>query len=123
MKCLICDKEFTYLNKGKKRIFCFDCSPQYKKGCNIGRSETITSIRRAIKKELVAYKGGMCEICEYNKCLANLEFHHINSEEKKFELSIYNRGTVDMDKLRKEADKCMLLCANCHGEQHFMNEN
>ena len=31
----------------------------------------------------------------------------------------YNGGKLDMNLLYYEADKCQLLCANCHAEKHF----
>lgn len=118
--CIICGKEFETLPKGGARKYCFECSPSYEHGSNKGRASAITCIRHAIKKELVHYKGGKCEECGYDKCLGVLQFHHTNPQEKDFDLSAqYNGGHLDMEKLYKEADKCKLLCANCHGEKHF----
>ena len=45
-----------------------------------------------------------------------LEFHHLNPEEKDFEIS--RTLTRSMDSLRKEVDKCILVCSNCHAEIH-----
>lgn len=121
--CLICGKEFETLPHGESRKYCFECSPSYKKGDNKGRASTITNIRHAIKKTLVDYKGGKCEICGYNKCIGALQFHHIDNTIKDFELSKkYNGGVYDINIFKEEADKCQLLCANCHAEKHF-NEN
>lgn len=65
-------------------------------------------------------KGGKCERCGYNKCEGALQFHHLNPNEKAFALSNINISkTVDMNKLLKEVDKCILLCANCHAEEHY----
>ena len=61
-------------------------------------------------------KGGRCIICDYDKCQQVLQFHHKNPNEKEFALS--NSGTLDFEKLKNEADKCILVCANCHGEIH-----
>lgn len=30
---------------------------------------------------------------------------------------------MDIDKLRKEIDKCILVCANCHREIHYPQNN
>lgn len=70
------------------------------------------------KQQLVDYKGGKCEICGYSKCIDALDFHH-NNGEKNFQISGGNRG-MSMEKLKKEADSCMLLCANCHREVHAL---
>jgi len=73
--------------------------------------------RREVKKRAVEYKGGSCEICGYDKCLAALTFHHRNPIEKDFGISdIMN--IIDWKKVRRELDKCHLLCSNCHIEVH-----
>ena len=77
--------------------------------------------RKKYKNLLVEYKGGKCEICGYDKCVKALEFHHINKETKKFSISdnAFNRS---LDELKKEVDKCILVCANCHRELHDKEE-
>ena len=57
-------------------------------------------------------RGGACEICGFNTSLRALQFHHINPTEKSFKISEC-RG-CSIDKLRAEADKCALVCGNCH---------
>lgn len=119
-KCLICHQEFETVPHGESRKYCFDCSPSYKKGDNKGRAVAITSIRHALKKALIQYKGGKCEICGYDKCLSALEFHHLNPQEKEFSLSDYTSGmNVNVEKAFAEVEKCSLLCANCHREVHY----
>jgi hypothetical protein len=81
------------------------------------RVKAVTKRRKILMRKAVKYKGDQCEICGYNKCINALEFHHINPEEKEFGLS--TRGlTRSWDKIKKEIDKCVLLCANCHREVH-----
>jgi len=58
--------------------------------------------------------GGKCQICGYIKCRNSLEIHHIDSEEK--EISFQN--IVSWERIYKELEKCILLCANCHREVH-----
>lgn len=119
-KCLFCGHEFQTIPHGETRKYCFECSPSYEKGNNSSRAITITNIRHAIKKQLVTYKGGKCQECRYNKCLGALQFHHRNRLEKDFSPSEkYNGGFVNMDIFYREADKCDLLCANCHAEKHY----
>ena len=89
---------------------------------NIERGSSITAIRHAIKRQLVKYKGDRCIKCGYNKCIGALQFHHKDRNIKDFDLaSQYNGGHLDMEVLYKEVDKCDLLCANCHAEEHFYN--
>lgn len=65
---------------------------------------------------LVERAGGQCQKCGYNKSIRALEFHHPNPLEKDFGLS--RNLCKNIDKLKQEADKCVLLCANCHAEEH-----
>ncbi len=53
--------------------------------------------------------------CPYNRCLRNLVFHHEFGKE--FELS-QRAFQFSWEKLLPEIKKCVLLCANCHGEVH-----
>ena len=77
----------------------------------------VTERRRKLKTMLVEYKGGKCKICGYKKTHWALDLHHIDASKKEFGLSV--RGlTRSLDKLKKEADKCILVCANCHREIH-----
>lgn len=79
--------------------------------------EAVQKRRQKVKQMSVEYKGGKCEKCGYNKCIAALDFHHINPNEKEFGISF--RGyTRSWEKVKQELDKCMLLCANCHRELH-----
>ena len=64
---------------------------------------------------LVEYKGGKCEVCGYDKCIEALEFHHIDETTKEFAVS---GSTKSLDRQKAEADKCIMLCANCHRELH-----
>lgn len=74
--------------------------------------------RRDIKKQLVEYKGGCCSVCGYNKSFRSLHFHHINPEEKDFTLGRKWGKLGFNETIKKELDKCILVCANCHGEIH-----
>ena len=73
--------------------------------------------RRRAKKELIEYKGGRCEMCGYGKPIPNAyDFHHKDGNTKEFGI-----GTGDcksLARMKVEADKCLLLCRNCHAEVH-----
>ena len=78
--------------------------------------------RKRIKEQAVEYLGGECQCCGYNKCIEALEFHHKNPEEKEFAISVTG-NTRSWDKVKNELDKCMLLCSNCHREEHERNKS
>lgn len=78
--------------------------------------ERVKSYRQKIKTKAIEYKGGKCERCGYNKCEWALDFHHKNANEKEFSISRYS--TLSWDRIKKELDKCIMVCANCHREIH-----
>jgi hypothetical protein len=50
---------------------------------------------------------------------AALQFHHLNSEDKTFSIGkAVNRG-FSLDRIKKEMQKCVVLCANCHAIRHY----
>lgn len=75
--------------------------------------------QRELKLKCVEYKGGKCQIqgCGYNRYQGALEFHHLDPEEKDFNLGELKSYSFN-DKVKKELDKCMLVCSNCHREIH-----
>lgn len=66
---------------------------------------------------LIDIMGGKCLLCNFNKFPEALEFHHINPEEKEFQLSgsALSRSLASQI---QEIQKCTLLCANCHRGVH-----
>lgn len=103
---------------------CQSCGREYEyqrsKCCTQTRcSSCITKARRLrVKKRAVAYLGGACTRCGYDKCLGALDFHHIHPGEKDFTISrAYCRA---WKVVQEELDKCELLCKNCHYEFHEM---
>lgn len=76
--------------------------------------EAVAKRRRTIKSYAIDYKGGKCQVCGYCKYQGALELHH-NKGIKEFGIS--DKGyTRSWTKVRKELDKCILVCANCHRE-------
>lgn len=83
-------------------------------------SEKSESVKRTQKKKkmlAVEAFGGKCCICEYNKCVDALEFHHLDKSEKE-ESPAYIIMRWSFEKAKKELDKCILVCSNCHREIH-----
>jgi hypothetical protein len=85
------------------------------------RSKNVQKVvdwRRRTKEALIAYKGGKCQECGYEKdCPSAYDFHHRDPSTKSF--GIGAKGiTRKLEELKKEADKCDLLCCRCHAELH-----
>jgi hypothetical protein len=67
-----------------------------------------------MKRILVEEAGGCCAVCGYGRCIINLHFHHVDPSTKSFPISM-GKGK-SLASYRDEARKCVLVCANCHGE-------
>lgn len=101
-----CSKHgFTeYVANGNNQFRCRKC-----------KAEAIVRWRQRTKQRAIAYLGGKCNICDYNKCVYALEFHHRDPKQKSFGISS-SGSTRAWARVKKELDKCVLLCANCHRE-------
>ncbi len=110
-------KTALYFNTSRSTIrkFIDDENILQKRGRTISKSQSVIDWRKRSKMKLIEYKGGKCEICGYNKSINALHFHHRNSEEKDFQIG---GKSYSFEKLKKEADKCIMVCSNCHSEIH-----
>ncbi|CAN5119184.1 hypothetical protein BH11PAT3_BH11PAT3_1950 [soil metagenome] len=79
--------------------------------------EAVKRRRKKLREMAREYKGNQCAICGYKKCQRALSFHHLDPKLKDFGLSAKGL-TRSWEKIQKEIDKCILLCANCHMEVH-----
>jgi hypothetical protein len=84
--------------------------------CKICHCESTLNRRLKFKQNCVDYKGTSCIKCGYNKNLTALEFHHKNPKDK--EITPSKMMNKSWDFIKTELDKCILLCSNCHREEH-----
>jgi len=117
MLCKECGKELS----GKQTKYCsIACksndSEHHKKGYYRAKLKAVER-----KLELVKKKGDKCAHCGYDKNLAALCFHHKNPKEKSFLLDARAIGNRSQASIEEEAKKCILLCHNCHAEEHNPN--
>ena len=82
------------------------------------RKQTVERGRK-LKLDCIEYKGGKCQKCGYSQCQAALDFHHRDPAKKDFSLCKKYGCRKISDRIKKELDKCDLLCANCHREEHW----
>jgi hypothetical protein len=78
------------------------------------------------KKKVIELMGGKCSKCGYCRNYAALEFHHLDPSQK--EINIAGNGIKgSWKRLTNELKKCILICSNCHREEHnqdmFVLEN
>jgi len=69
-----------------------------------------------LKIKSIDYLGGKCVDCKQVYHPAIFQFHHIDPSQKE---SSWKRFRYrKWEKVVKELDKCILLCANCHCLRH-----
>ena len=56
-----------------------------------------------------------CIVCDEDDPVV-IDFHHIDPKEKEFNIS--RKLCLGQKTLKKEIDKCVCLCANCHRRVH-----
>ena len=117
LRCVLCNESFIANNYSRK--YCYTCSPE-----GVDPKIALRYKKRALKHQLVKYKGGKCEKCGYDFCEGALQFHHLNPSEKDFTISHINLNgdMISINDLYLEVDKCQLLCANCHSEEHYLED-
>jgi len=71
----------------------------------------------------IEYLGRYCKYCHLDgfEMPTVMDFHHIDESNKKYEVKnyLYN-GSFESHK--EEVDKCILICSNCHRQNHSNNE-
>lgn len=61
-----------------------------------------------------------CEICGESRPWC-LDFHHRDSREKEFNIGAFKGKGIE--KVKEEIAKCSVLCANCHRDIHYKENN
>lgn len=79
--------------------------------------QAVSRRRKKLRDMAIEYKGGKCTLCGYKRCMNALELHHEDASRKEFGVS--QEGlTRSWERVKKEIEKCILVCANCHRELH-----
>jgi hypothetical protein len=97
-----------------------EMSPSWKGGpekSNERERKRVRCLRENLKQKAVDFLGGQCKKCGYSKCIAALDFHHIdpNDKDEKF----LKKCETSWEVMKKSIENCILLCSNCHREHHW----
>lgn len=108
-KCINCGREIIIIRKDHK--FCSQkCNKSYFcKKVKKEKKEYISKLRKISK----------CKICGYNKHPEVLVFHHRKSSKDNKWINILRGGSYSLKLLKKEIEKCDILCPNCHQWLHY----
>lgn len=116
--------EFNFKNKakGKRQAMCKKCQRErerelygmsYKEKNKERYRENRKKYRQKIRNIISEAKSCGCVICgEKEQCC--LDFHHLRNKE----FAIATGTDVSIERLIKELEKCVVLCANCHRKLH-----
>ena len=93
----------------------------YCKACEAARARE--NYRKT--QEYVRGLKNKCAICGYNRNPAALEFHHQddNKDTEVGKLAAKSWSMPLKEKIDNEVSKCIIVCANCHREEHHKDLN
>lgn len=63
---------------------------------------------------LITQFGSECSACRYSKSTRALHFHHVDSTDK----HNWKTGRVSLQEVATHPERFVLICANCHAEEH-----
>lgn len=118
--CTKCGKnlpieEFNWRNKaqGTRRSECKYCHSQYMKQVYQKKKNDVQELKAKCT----------CAKCGDQRGYV-LDFHHINPQEKENTIARMTSNNYTLEKVYQEIEKCIVLCANCHREFHYLeNQN
>ena len=132
--CSKCKRELPLDNfrwkvksQGKKHSQCKECQSKSEKKYyreNTERQQAVrerANFQKQANVEYVEYRKECgCQKCGEKRKFA-LDFHHINPEEKIDNIAHMIKSAIEKG-LIAELAKCDVLCANCHRELHYLNQ-
>jgi len=118
-RCYVCEQAL----QGKQTKYCSTSCKAKSTNNAFQNYEAQRKRGRDRKMALIQAKGSRCEVCGYNRNASALCFHHRNPPEKLFQLDLRDLSNRTWESLLSEAEKCILLCQNCHAELHHPDMN
>ena len=80
------------------------------------RSWSVNDAQKLVREQYVSWKKTLqCNRCGFNDYRA-LQFHH--ERDKEHNIAEMLRCGFALEKIKIEAEKCEVLCANCHQIHH-----
>lgn len=107
----------------KFQSFCKECNKEFHKNHYQKNKrkylEANEKRKTENKKWFKEYKSKLfCEVCGENH-IAVLDFHHKDRDLKLKNISEMIHSCFSQEKIKKEIEKCKVLCSNCHRKLHY----
>ena len=103
-----------------KKCSCFNRTQHFRKNI-IHEKKVKKAYSLKIKNKFIEYKKTcFCSKCNENRWYV-LDFHHIENN-KDYDIANMCQGRTSWETIMKEINKCIVLCANCHREEHFLKK-
>jgi len=111
--------------KDKKQRYCKTCQAEFDNKHYLSNKKQYIVRRKLfqqnVKKWYLDYKKEQkCSKCSEDRYWV-LDFHHLEPEKKEMNMDRARRCSIE--KLKKEIEKCIVLCSNCHRDLHFQERN
>lgn len=113
-------------NKSKKgglQNKCKKCQKAYDSLYYQKHKGKFSEYNRRHRKEIKDY---LDRLKSYSSCLncpedhiATLEFHHRDPRKKDISVALAAAQGWSLERVKKEVEKCNILCANCHRKLHY----
>lgn len=105
-ECKVCNKTSVVVKGNNFLHICNGC----RKKKNI-KSHRLSAVNMFNNK---------CKDCQKTFHMNVYDFHHLNKDDKKYELSrLWGNSWKTIE---EELEKCIMLCANCHRLRHVLEE-
>lgn len=111
-----CVKPPHQFNKDRKSK---DGRQSYCRSCNALYQQNYKGALDAYLR-YIDLRGGCCEVCGESYPSSVYDLHHVVPSSKLFNVPMRKFGENE-DEAIEEANKCALLCANCHRQEHSVN--
>jgi len=114
-QCRYCNKSYPETDFGIAKTT--DKKVYRRRKCRYCYRKTKTALKQRRRGWIDGYKKEKgCIKCGI-KDPRVLDFHHLR--DKKFSISEYYYYQFGLENVKKEMEKCIVICANCHRVLHF----
>jgi len=137
-KCTKCKKEkeesqfhFRDGERKKRKSYCSECASLYRKKYYKGhRLEAIEYSKETTKKRKLDTQQFIWDYLSNNPCIVCnesdpivLEFDHRDPSTKEMSVSEMVRSKMGIERIKREIEKCDILCSNCHKRRTAIQQN